>query len=44
MTMLSMLIVALVVWAGVFGFTWLLDRKVAALEKRIEALRAPEKR
>ena len=34
MSMLPLLIVALLVWAGVFVFLWVVDRRVAALEAR----------
>ena len=34
--MMPLLAVALVIWAGVFAFTVMLDRKVSALERKIK--------
>lgn len=42
-SMLPLLIVALLVWFGVWGFTFMLDRKVSALERRLEDLRQERK-
>jgi CcmD family protein len=33
---MPLLIVALLIWFGVFGFTFFVDRRVSALEKRVE--------
>jgi hypothetical protein len=33
--MLPLLIVALLVWAGVFAFIFAVDKKITAIEKRI---------
>lgn len=38
-SMVPLLLVALVVWAGVFAFIFAVDRKVAALERRLEERR-----
>lgn len=35
MTMLPLLIVALLIWAGVFAFVFGVDRRLSILEKRI---------
>lgn len=35
MNLMPLLVVALVVWAGVFFYTLILERKVAALEKQV---------
>lgn len=32
--------VPVVVWVGVFGYLWLIDRKVAALEAALESERS----
>ena len=41
-TMLPLLIVALLVWAGVFAFIFAVDKKITAIEKRIaERPRSP---
>jgi CcmD family protein len=42
-SMLPLLIVALIVWAGVFAFIFGVDRKVSALERRLEELRRDRK-
>lgn len=34
--MMPLLIVALVVWLGVFSFIWSVDRKVSALEREVK--------
>jgi CcmD family protein len=35
MNMAFLLLVAAILWLGVFGFVWMLDRKTVALEQRI---------
>lgn len=35
MNMAFLLLVAVLLWVGVFGFVWMLDRKAATLERRI---------
>jgi hypothetical protein len=35
--MMPLLIVALLVWAGVFAFLFAVDRKITAVEKRINS-------
>lgn len=35
--MFPLLVVALLIWAGVFGFIFVVDRKVKALEERVNA-------
>lgn len=37
-SMFPLLLTALLIWAGVFAFVFGLERKVAALEKRVAAL------
>ena len=37
-TMLPLLLVALLIWAGVWGFTLSVDRKVARLEARVREI------
>lgn len=39
-SMLPLLAVALLIWAGVWLFVFALDRKVSALEKRVDEVRA----
>ena len=36
MNLLPLAIVALLVWAGVFAFTFFVDRKITAIEKRLD--------
>lgn len=35
MNMAFLLLVAVILWLGVFGFVWMLDRKAVALERRL---------
>jgi CcmD family protein len=35
-SLMPLLMVALLIWFGVFGFTFFVDRRVSALEKRVE--------
>ena len=41
-SMFPLLLTALLIWAGVFAFVFGLERKVAALEKRLAALPTTE--
>jgi len=41
-SMFPLLLTALLIWTGVFAFIFGLERKVAALEKRVAALSASE--
>jgi CcmD family protein len=41
MSMAFLLLVAVVIWLGVFAFVWMLDKKATALEQR--ALRLENK-
>ncbi len=38
LTMLPLLVVALMIWAGIFAFLLAVDRKVASLERKLDAL------
>lgn len=38
-SLVSLLAVALLIWAGVFAFLWSVDRRVRALERRLEERR-----
>ncbi len=38
--MLPLLFVALLIWAGVWGFTFSVDRKVARLEARVREIQS----
>ncbi|GAB4455239.1 MAG: hypothetical protein OHK0029_11020 [Armatimonadaceae bacterium] len=42
--MLPLLIVALLIWAGVFAYTLFVDRKIAEIEKRMEERQADEEK
>ena len=42
--MLPLLIVALLVWAGVFAFIFAVDKKITAIEKRIAERPRPSQR
>jgi CcmD family protein len=41
-SMLPLLLVALLVWAGVFAFIFAVDRRVRDLERRVSARQTPE--
>lgn len=36
MELLPLAIVAILIWAGVFAFVYMVDKKIAAIERRIE--------
>ena len=36
LTLLPLAIVAILIWAGVFAFVYMVDKKIAAIERRIE--------
>ncbi|WP_395089246.1 CcmD family protein [Armatimonas sp.] len=38
MNMAFLLLVAVVIWVGVFAFVWMLDKKASSLEKRMARL------
>jgi CcmD family protein len=38
MSMAFLLLVAVVVWLGVFTYIWMLDKKATSLEKRVAQL------
>ena len=42
--MVFLLLVAVVIWLGVFAFVWMLDKKANALEKRMAQLARQENR
>jgi CcmD family protein len=44
MNMAFLLLVAIVLWAGVFAFVWMLDKKAAALERKVAQLTHRENR
>lgn len=44
MSLVWLLVVALMIWAGVFAFTFLLDTRVKAMERRVEAVRQENRR
>lgn len=44
MNMAFLLLVAVVIWAGIFAFVWILDKKATALEKRVAQLSRLENR
>ena len=44
MSLVWLLVVALIVWAGVFVFTLVLDGRVKAVERQVESLRHQENR
>ena len=41
-SMMPLLLVALLVWAGVFAFIFTVDRRVRDLERRVAARQTPE--
>ena len=39
--LIALMITPLLVWAGVFAFMWFVDRRVRALERRLEERQRP---